>query len=263
MTAPPDRLTSLLAEPGQRLDQLLAVIASVAPDGPTEQSIVDAFDELAAPLKGASGESPGPEDVLAYVHGELGFVGNTANYYSPSNSLIHRVLRSRKGIPLTLATVAAELARRVDVALTVVGMPGHIVLGDGPEPIRWFDPFGAGAELDVDGCRALFSRFAPAESFSPSFLRPIGRSAIATRMLNNLKVCYRNLGDLSQLTKVLELSVNVPGAPVSERHELAVVLAGLGRTEQAAAQRELLIELDPQRADAHRAAARSHQARRN
>jgi hypothetical protein len=86
---------------------------------------------------------------------------------------------------------------------------------------------------------------------------------VAIRMLNNLKGCYRSLGDLSQLARVLELSVSIPGAPVSERHELAVVLAGLGRDDLAALQREALVELDPQRADAHRAAARNHRARRN
>ena len=261
VTTPADRLSSLLAEPGQALDRLMATVATVAPDASGEDEIVADFDDLAGPL--AAHESSSPETVLAYLHGELGFVGNVADYYSPSNSLIHRVLRSRKGIPLTLAAVAIEIGRRVDVELSLVGLPGHVVLGDGAEPQRWFDPFGAGAELDVDGCRAIYSRFNPVESFSPSYLQPIGRSAIATRMLNNLKVCYRSLGDLSQLARVLDLAVAVPGALVSERHELAVVLAALGRDELAAAQRDRLVELDPQRADAHRAAARAHRARRN
>ncbi len=267
MTAPADRLISLLAEPGQELDRLLAVIATVAPDAPTEDELVATLDELAAPLQTAiadRGSQPAtPADVFAFLHGELGFVGNVANYYSPSNSLIHRVLRSRKGIPLTLAAVAVELARRIDVTLTVVGMPGHVIVGDGTDPSRWFDPFAAGAELDVDACRSIFSRFGPVESFSDTFLRPIDRAAITARMLNNLKASYRKLGDLSQLATVLELSVRLPGAPVSERHELAVVLAGLGRNDQAAIERDLLVELDPKRADAHRLAARNHRARRN
>lgn len=264
MTTPEDRLAALLAEPGDRLDQLLAVIASVADDAPDEAAIVAEFDGLASPLvASATAAEPSPESVLAFVHGELGFVGNVTKYYSPSNSLIHRVLASRKGIPLSLAAVAVELARRVDVSLTVVGMPGHVVLGDGPAPNRWFDPFAAGAELDVDDCRRIFSRFNPVESFSPSFLQPIDRRIVAIRTLNNLKGCYRGLGDLSQLARVLDLSVRVPGAPVSERHELAVVLARLGRDDLAAAHRDALVELDPERADAHRAAARSHRARRN
>jgi regulator of sirC expression with transglutaminase-like and TPR domain len=263
VTTPPDRLTSVLADPDRRLDRLLAAVAAVASDAPTEAGIVTAFDQLAEPLSDGRRAAPRPETVLSYVHGELGFVGNTTDYYNPSNSLIHRVLRRRKGIPLTLAAVSIEIGRRVDVDLTLVGLPGHVVLGDGSEPDRWFDPFGAGAELDIDACRTLFSRFNPIETFDPLFLRPMERTAIATRMLNNLKVCYRSRSDLSKLAKTLELSISIPGALVSERHEFAVVLAALGREELAAEQRELLIGLDPERADAHRRAARKHRARRN
>ena len=237
----------------------MAVIASVAPDPPDEDDIVAEFDRLA---EGVAAD-PSPEAVLSYVHGELGFVGNVANYYSPSNSLVHRVLRDRRGIPLTLAAVGVEIGRRVDVELTIVGLPGHVVIGDGRQPRRWFDPFAGGAELDVEASRRLFSRFHPVESFSLDVLQPIGPTATTIRMLNNLKVCYRNLGDLSQLAKVLSLAVVVPAAPVSERHELAMVLAALGRDEQAARQHDRLAELDPERADAHRLAASRHRARRN
>ncbi len=237
----------------------MAVIATVSSDPPAEDDVVAAFDELAAGLAA----QPDAEAVMAFVHGELGFVGNTANYYSPSNSFVHRVLRERRGIPLTLAAVGVEVGRRVGVELTIVGLPGHVVVGDGRQPSRWFDPFSGGAELDIDDCRRLFARFNPIEAFTEEMLKPIGPTAVTIRMLNNLKVCYRNLGDLSQMAKVLELSVNVPGAMVSERHEFATVLAALGRDEQAAVQRELLAELDPDRADAHRSAAARHRARRN
>jgi regulator of sirC expression with transglutaminase-like and TPR domain len=257
-------LTALLTDPGRQLDRLMAIVATVASDAPSEAAIVTAFDRLAEPVSSSieSGTAT-PEVVLSYLFGEVGFVGNTADYYNPSNSLIHRVFTSRKGIPLTLAAVSVEVGRRVGVELTVVGLPGHVIMGDGERPSRWFDPFGGGAELNVDDCRRIFGRFNPIESFAPAFLDPIDRTAIATRMLNNLKASYRSLGDLSQLARVLDLSVCVPGALVSERHELAVVLAALGRDELAAAQRDLLAELEPERADAHRAIARRHRARRN
>ena len=237
----------------------MAVIAAVSSDPPTEDVVVAEFDRLASEIK----EGSDAVSVMAYVHGQLGFVGNTANYYSPSNSFVHRVLRERRGIPLTLAAVGFEIGRRVGVELSIVGLPGHVVVGDGREPTRWFDPFAGGAELDIDDCRRLFARFNPIEAFTPEMLKPISPVATTIRMLNNLKVCYRNLGDLSQMAKVLELSVNVPGSMVSERHEFATVLAALGRDEQAAVQRELLAELDPDRADVHRSAASRHRARRN
>ncbi len=264
MPTPVERLTELLALDPVPLDRVMAVVASVAPDAPGEDEVVAAFDALAAELPAARGPGPlGAEGVLTHVYGELGFVGNTADYYSPDNSLVHRVLATRRGIPLTLGMIGVEIARRVGVELSVVGLPGHVIVGDGPEPSRWFDPFGGGAELDLEGCRQLFGRFSPIESFDVAMTAPISPLAATARMLGNLKLCYRNGGNLAQMARVLELSAELPGAPVTERLELAGALAALGRDEQAARQRDLLARLDPARAQAHQAAAIRHRARQN
>lgn len=259
MASPPDRLAALLTDGSRHLDRLLAVVASVDPEPPTEDGVVSELDRLAAGLVGEGA----PDRVLAHVYGELGFVGNARRYYSPHNSMIHRVLAGRRGIPLSLAAVVVEIGRRVDVALSVVGLPGHVVIGDGDAPARWFDPFAGGAELDAEACRRIFARFHPAEAFDEQMLQPIDPVATVTRTLNNLKVAYRRTGDLSQLVKVQALAVAVPGSPVTERHELAATLAAVGRDEQAAEQRDLLATLDPPRREAHLRAARRHRARRN
>lgn len=263
VSTPPSRLAELLSSTPVELDRVMAIVASVAPEPPTEDAIVGSFDQLAMELKAEVTAEPSAEEVLGHVYGRLGFVGDVANYYSPSNSFIHRVLERRRGIPLTLAAVGVEVGRRVGVELSIVGLPGHVILGDGAEPRRWFDPFAGGAELDVDGCRRLFARFHPIEQFDPGMLAPMPAAATAIRMLTNLKLVYRRSGDLGQMIRVLELSTNVPGAPPSERVELATLLAALGREDQAAEQRDLLAKLDPNRADAHRLAARRHRARRN
>ena len=260
-----DRLAVVLGAEPAELDRVLAIVASIAPDPPGEDEVVGQFDELAAGLGPAPDGAVGHEvdAVVGYVFGQLGFIGNTANYYSPSNSFIHRVLRHRRGIPLTLAVLTVEIGRRVGADLSVVGLPGHVILGDGPSPSRWFDPFAAGAELNLEGCQRLFARFQPPAMFTPSMVAPIDAVAVATRMLTNLKLVYRRSGDLGQLAAVLELAVAVPASPISERYELAAVLAALGRDDLAAVQRELLITLDPTKADDHRRAVQRHRARRN
>jgi regulator of sirC expression with transglutaminase-like and TPR domain len=264
MVKPADRLVALLNQQPAPLDRVMAAVGAVAPEAPDEDEVVARLDALAQPLTGSGGAGPPtPEQVLAYVYGELGFVGNTTDYYSPNNSLVHWVLAHRRGIPLTLAMVGSELARRVGVSLTIVGLPGHVLLGDGAEPSRWFDPFSGGAELDLEGCRQLFGRFQAIEGFIPAMAAPISPTVAAFRMLGNLKLAYRNQGDLPQMVKVLELSAELPGAPVTERLELAGALAALGRDEQAARQREVLATLDPERAATHRAAAARHRARQN
>jgi regulator of sirC expression with transglutaminase-like and TPR domain len=243
----------------------MATVASVAQDPPREDDIVARIDRLAAGLGALASDQalPGADAVISYTFGKLGFVGNAANYYSPANSLIHRVLKHRRGIPLTLAAVAVEIGRRHDVELSIVGLPGHVIVGDGLNPSRWFDPFAGGAVLDLDGCRRLFSQFQTPEAFDEAMVAPIDGVAVATRMLANLKLAYRQLGDLGQLAAVLNLAIAVPNSPPSERYELAAVLAALGRNDQAAAQRDLLVTLDPGRAAEHRRAAFHHRARRN
>ncbi|MEM8923747.1 MAG: transglutaminase-like domain-containing protein [Actinomycetota bacterium] len=265
MVAASERLAELLARPGTTLDRVMAVVASAAPHPPGEETVVSAFDELAIRLGAAptGAKRLSSHQVVTYTYGKLGFIGDSANYYHPDNSFIHRVLRRRRGIPLTLAAVAAEIGRRVDVELSIVGLPGHVILGDGPEPFRWFDPFAGGAELDRQRCVQLFSRFHPVEAFDEAMLQPIGVEAVATRMLTNLKLVYRRSGDLAQLLKILDLSVALPDSGPAERRELAAMLAVTGRYDRAAEQHEILATLDPDRATEHLAAAARLRARRN
>ena len=47
-----------------------------------------------------------------YLFGELHFVGNSVTYEDPRNSFLNEVLDRRTGIPITLALVYMEVARR-------------------------------------------------------------------------------------------------------------------------------------------------------
>ena len=47
-----------------------------------------------------------------YLFGELRFVGNELHYEDPRNSFLNEVLDRRTGIPITLALLYMEIARR-------------------------------------------------------------------------------------------------------------------------------------------------------
>src|SRR5438128_9062937 len=64
----------------------------------------------------------------AFVFEELGFRGARDDYFSPSNSLLHEVLKRRLGIPLTLAIVMMEVGWRVGIPFEGVGFPGHFLV---------------------------------------------------------------------------------------------------------------------------------------
>src|SRR5437870_3630776 len=70
----------------------------------------------------------------AFVFEELGFRGARDDYFSPSNSLLHQVLRRRLGIPLTLGIVMLELGWRIGIPFEGAGFPGHCMVRFSDEP---------------------------------------------------------------------------------------------------------------------------------
>ena len=63
-----------------------------------------------------------------FFYRELNFTGNINNYYDPQNSFIHAVLRTRRGIPISLAVVWLDLAERVGLSAHGVSFPGHFMI---------------------------------------------------------------------------------------------------------------------------------------
>ena len=264
MTGPIERIAELLEADEPRLDQLMAVIASVDDSPPSEASVVEHLDRLADGM--ATNSDAG--NLLAQIFGTLGFRGNTEHYYDARNSLIHHVLERRIGIPLTLAVVAIELARRCDRTLRAIGMPGHVLLGavnpSGTEQDEvWFDPFAGGRTLTRSGCEEIFLAINPGAPFHDSYLSAMPASMIIGRTLENLRgACLQN-GNRSQLAAVLRLRAGMPGAPLEFRIEYSEVLAAIGRHDAAAQERDLLASLQPEAAERHQLEARRLRTHRN
>ena len=63
-----------------------------------------------------------------YLFNELRFVGNEVQYEDPRNSFLNEVLDRRTGIPITLALLYMEVARRAGLHVEGVNFPGHFLL---------------------------------------------------------------------------------------------------------------------------------------
>lgn len=252
-----ERIAQLLESDTPQLDRLMAVVASVDASPPTEDEVVHRLDTLAGEL----GSPADTNELLSGVFGSLGFRGNTSSYYDARNSLLHRVLDRRVGIPLSLAVVATELGRRLGCDLQPIAMPGHVLLGEGNE--QWFDPFAAGAPLTRIECETLYRSLRPDAPFHDGYLDPMPAATVVARTLENLRVAHLRTGNRSALAAVLHLRADLPGAPPEFRLELAAVLASLGRYDAAALERDQLAHLQPTRADHHRSEAERLRAHRN
>jgi regulator of sirC expression with transglutaminase-like and TPR domain len=138
------------------------------------------------------------------------------------NSLLDRVLERRRGMPITLAVVGMEVARRAGVPVAGIGMPGHFLLRHTEEPAWFVDAFAGGELLDAAGCQALFRRMAdPGVPFRPDYLQPVTHRQIVARILANLRYTYAAAGDGANLAWVLQLQLLIPDPALTERSRLS------------------------------------------
>lgn len=139
--------------------------------------------------------------LVQHLHGDLGFTGNTADYYDPENSYLNRVIERKTGIPISLATVYLLVSRRLSLPIHGVGLPQHFLLkywtraGE-----RLLDPFHGGRKLSVRECSCLLERCGIA--FHERYLRAVTDREILSRTLGNLLRVYHAQGDQRRLNRV-------------------------------------------------------------
>ncbi|CAN5905911.1 hypothetical protein BH23ACT2_BH23ACT2_26680 [soil metagenome] len=172
--------------------------------------------------------------VTRHLFETVGLRGDTVSYYDPANSLLSAVLDRVRGIPVTLALLAVDVARRCRLAAAVVAMPGHVLIGDGDPPTRWCDGFDGGRWLDEAGAADRFSSLHDARvPFRPEYLQATPDVVVLARLLANLVAIYGSSGNASALVRVRLLRAQIPGVAERERSELASALATVGRVAEA------------------------------
>ncbi|HZA75268.1 MAG TPA: transglutaminase-like domain-containing protein [Acidimicrobiales bacterium] len=234
-----DRFAELVRGPEERcqLDLGALLIAAHARRDLDVDAELRRLDDLAAGCPGSDVEA-----LTAYLCGTLGFRGDTEDYSNPRNSLLDVVLDRRKGIPISLSIVVLEVGRRLNIPLYGVGMPGHFLVRDAKDDNVFVDPFHR-VRLDREGCEALFAKLHGSKArFEPRFLEPVGPRATMARMVTNLQRSFVGQGDRAGALWAQCLRVLVPGATVTDRRQLAAMLAANGRFDAAAQELDAIAE---------------------
>ena len=165
-----------------------------------------------------------------YVFGELRFVGNSARYEDPRNSCLNEVLDRRTGIPITLALVYIEIARRAGLHVVGVNFPGHFLLrcpARRDTPLAddlIIDAFHGGALLSEDACRTLLQRHAgDGAVFDPHLMMRATKPQILLRMLVNLKRLYVSMHSFPQARDITELLLAVDPTAAEELRDRGLI----------------------------------------
>ena len=169
---------------------------------------------LRARLKNAGGVEPRVIALNEFLFEELGYWGNTDDYYDPRNSYLNDVIDRKTGIPITLSILYMELGRRIGLPLEGISFPGHFLvrlrLRGG---MLILDPFSGGAPQSEDDLRERLKRVIPegaaadvsvAELPLDQFLEPASNRQILSRLLRNLKGIYRAADKPERLLQVLD-----------------------------------------------------------
>jgi regulator of sirC expression with transglutaminase-like and TPR domain len=157
-----------------------------------------------------------------YLFREQRFVGNVARYEDPRNSFLNEVLERRTGIPITLALVYMEVARRAGLVVEGVNFPGHFLVrcptrrGGCNDLI--IDAFHGGALLSEHGCLELLRRHAGEGAvWDDTHLRARAtKPQIIARMLVNLKRLYVQMYSFPQARDITELLLGIDPTATNE-----------------------------------------------
>ncbi|KTT48938.1 hypothetical protein SB11R_13935 [Pseudomonas oryzihabitans] len=126
----------------------------------------------------------------------------------PGAALLDEVLERRRGQPLSIALVALELARRLELDLQGIGFPGHFLLRV-PGADHLLEPFG-GRRLYMSDCRQLLvDQFGPTARLQATHLAPLAPRQMMQRLSRNLRELHRQsdqpLAALKDAQRVIEL----------------------------------------------------------
>ena len=237
------------------LDVAAMVVAAVHEPGIDSAWALDELDRLGAIAAERTSVERDPMAQVAaltrLLADELGFGGDPDTYSDPDSSCLHRVLEKRSGLPITLAVVWIEVARRAGVHLLGIGMPIHFVIRPADRDDTFIDVFDRGRLLDRAACEDLVrTRSKGTVVLEDEHLQPVSVPSMVRRMLGNLRTVHFAAENTVGALRVTHFMTMLdPDLPELYRDRGALHL-GLGDGEAAAADLERYLAARPDAGDA-------------
>ncbi|MGW0554625.1 transglutaminase family protein [Streptomyces sp. NPDC002926] len=252
---------------------LMCLLVGAEADPSVDQAVLDAaqieLDRLAGLLPfGLAGPHAWAAALAELLGGRCDFGGSPADYQRLESSLLHEVLRRRRGLPILLSVVWIEVARRAGAPVYGVALPGHFVVGFGdPHEQVLADPFAGGRVLTGPDAELLVAG-ATGAPLDPSMLLPTDPVDVVVRILNNIRAWAATRPERSDVALwAVELSLLLPSHPARLRYERAQLLVQRGEFLKGAAEldayADVVAAVDETAADTIKGKARAARAMLN
>ena len=144
----------------------------------------------------------------------LEITGDAADYDNPKNADFLALLDRKLGLPVTLSILYVALARRVGWAADPLGLPGHVLVRIGDEPVTaLIDAFDGGRLLGPSGLGAVLTRVLGGNgTVEADHLVPLSNRATLVRLLTNQATRARRAGDVARALVLHErMTLIAPG----------------------------------------------------
>jgi len=186
---------------------------------------------------------------------QYGFGGSRYDYNTRSNSYLNEVIDDREGIPITLCVLYIELAKRLDLNVVGLGLPGHYVVRfesqDSEVPSQIIDVFHQGQRLSVAEAEDR-SGLRPGSAVTSEFFESQQPVAIVQRMLRNLLNLAESQRDNERVLRYLNTFLAIDGSQLEFRVKRLELLARTQRLAEAIADVDWFLEKQPDGLDEDR-----------
>lgn len=217
-------------------------------------SYLEKADLLAQKIEKSFEKSSTKEEKLlilvSKLFDEMGFHGSTLDYHHRSNSYMNEVMDDREGLPITLSVLLIELANRLELPVSGLGLPGHFMAIYREPPSGAKSEKGKPKELLIDSFRGKIvtreeaSRITGVKLQNEDF-EPVSNRDIITRMLRNLIQSAERDEDSTARLRYVDAIIAIDPDDRYTRAMRAMIHYGESRFTEALIDIDFLIKKNP------------------
>jgi serine protease Do len=210
----------------REVDRLAAAVRAVLPPRANAAARLKALDE--------------------HLFKKLGFHGSRTDFYNRSNSFLNEVIDDREGIPITLAVLYIELARRLEVNVVGIGLPGRFLVRAeaDQDDVPLIDVFDGARRLSRAEVETQVTAYTGRPS-TPDDWRVQTKKQIVQRLVQNLVNTAEETNDAEGMLRYIDVLLTLDPASLADHWRRALLCYQTGRQSEALIEVNRLLGQDP------------------